>query len=372
MIRRRHEEEADDYGPGADLGISLFAVAILLLAIFGVGSTLGVLRSSVPAPAPAPSEPVAPKDAAARVAGLNDLLSNERHEAQERIVALLAQVEDLARRLQAAEGRPGEVEPTIALGEDERGRLELEIGSLREQLAEAIIGARDAVGDRDERAARLVILENENRQLRDLATRQRDALSQARADRDPTRRPAPLLIADIAEAETGSLFNDENGSNEKAVPTAALMRRLTERAALLAATTERSPANVLEFAAYSALDQGLDDAGADGGLALASRWLIGLEAALRRRGLAPGCLSFRPVGRVQALALAGVLSGNDVDDDLLAIDRALAQPETRARLGPMLGDLAAFDRRVTVHAVVRDDPRCEAGRAGAELRRLIR
>lgn len=314
-------EEADDFGPGVDLGVSLFAVAILLLAIFGVGSTLGMLRSYAPSPPVDGVEPLAPDDAAAR------------------IVALSAQVEDLARRLQAAENRPRE--PQAAPGEDER-------------------------------ATRLVIVESENRELRALARRQRDALSQARESLDPARRPAPLLIADFAEADMGPLFAGAGRAGAGMAPTAELMRRLGERAALVAATAERSPANVLEFAAYSALDRGLDDEGADGGLALASSWLVGLEAALRRRGLAPGCLSFRPVGRAQALVLAGVLSGNDVADDLLAIDRALAQPETRSRLGPILDMLAPFDRRLTVHAVVRDDASCEPGRAGAELRRLSR
>lgn len=37
MIRRHHVEEADDFGAGVDLGVSLFAVVILLLAIFRVG-----------------------------------------------------------------------------------------------------------------------------------------------------------------------------------------------------------------------------------------------------------------------------------------------------------------------------------------------
>lgn len=299
MARRRamDREQLDDYTPATDLVFSMFAMTVLLLAIFGAGDHV------------------------------------KENAQQGQVLVFQAQLDRMAQDRQALEARlaaqasgpapsPSPIPPPD----------ELQASDPRPAIGPATAP--------DDGAARLAALQDDLAQARARALE-----AEARLRRRADLEMAQARLGEVSEGADGPFMLPQ-----QAAFAPASLARLIGILRAGRGQVEAIRANRLLFELSTAAQRGRADDGTDLDLMETMVWAEALVRALRPTGLPPGCLAVLPAGKLRSSFLnrlaAGPKGAEAVSDfeDLLRLQRvppAVRQEIEAAR---------PWDRRITVWA----------------------
>lgn len=310
MARRRamDREQLDDYTPATDLVFSMFAMTVLLLAIFGAGDHV------------------------------------KENAQQGQVMVFQAQLDRMAQERRALEAQVAAQAagpaPIPSPGRAPTGAL--------------------APSPPDDSAARLLALQDDLAQAR-IRAQEAEARLRRRADLEM----AQARLGEVSEGADGPFMLPQ----QAAFSPASLARLL---AILHAGRSQMEAirANRILFELSTAAQRGRADDGTDLDLMETMVWAEALVRALRPTGLPPGCLAVLPVGKLRSSFLnrlaAGPKGAEAVSDfeDLLRLRRvppAVRQEIEAAR---------PWDRRITVWAQAVPGDICEPGSLSEALVKL--